>query len=52
VKISIIVPSFSAVDKIGRCFASLRALDFSALEYEVVFVDDCSDDGTYELGKL
>lgn len=48
-KISVVVPCYNAADKIGRCFASLRAVDFDPREFEVVFVDDCSTDGTYEL---
>lgn len=48
-KISVIVPSFNAADKIGRCLASLRAIKFSTTEFEVVFVDDFSNDGTYDL---
>jgi glycosyltransferase involved in cell wall biosynthesis len=48
-KISVIVPSFNAADKIGRCLASLRAIDLAPSEYEVLFVDDCSTDGTHEL---
>jgi glycosyltransferase involved in cell wall biosynthesis len=47
--ISVIIPSFNAADKIGRCLASLRAVDLSPADYEVLFVDDCSTDGTYEL---
>lgn len=48
-KISVIVPSFNAADKIGRCLASLRAAKFNPAEFEVLFVDDCSTDGTHEL---
>ncbi|MFM0007005.1 glycosyltransferase [Paraburkholderia dipogonis] len=48
-KISVVVPCYNAVDKIGRCLDSIRAIDFSKAEYEVIFVDDCSTDGTYEL---
>jgi poly(ribitol-phosphate) beta-N-acetylglucosaminyltransferase len=48
-KISIIVPSYNAVDKIGRCLISLRAIDLDIALYEVLFVDDCSTDGTYDL---
>lgn len=47
--ISVIIPSFNAVDKIGRCFASLRTIELDTSEYEVLFIDDCSTDGTYEL---
>jgi len=45
-KVSIIVPCHNAIGKIERCLASLRAQDFAS-PYEVIFVDDCSDDGTY-----
>lgn len=48
-KISVIIPSFNATDKIGRCFASLRAINMARDDYEVLFVDDCSSDGTHEL---
>jgi len=48
-KISVIIPSFNAADKIGRCLASLRAINLSRADYEVLFVDDCSTDGTHEL---
>lgn len=48
-KITVIVPSFNAADKIGRCFASLRSIALAPTEYEVLFVDDFSTDGTYEL---
>lgn len=49
ITVSIIVPSFNAFYKIGRCLASLRAIEFSVDEYEVIFVDDKSSDGTFEL---
>jgi glycosyltransferase involved in cell wall biosynthesis len=48
-KVSLVIPCFNAADKIGRCLASLRAIDFDADAYEVLFVDDCSTDGTHEL---
>jgi glycosyltransferase involved in cell wall biosynthesis len=48
-KISIIIPSFNAADKIGRCLASLRTIDLKPADYEVLFVDDCSTDGTHKL---
>ena len=47
--VSIIVPSFNAFYKIGRCLASLRAIDMPNDNYEVIFVDDKSTDGTFEL---
>ncbi len=45
-KVSVIVPCHNAIGKIERCIASLRAQDF-AHPYEVIFVDDCSEDGTH-----
>lgn len=48
-KVSIITPCFNAADKIGRCLSSLRDIQFNPGHYEVIFVDDCSTDGTYEL---
>lgn len=48
-KISIIVPCYNALSKIGRCVQSLDSLDFDESLLEVIFVDDCSTDGTVEL---
>jgi glycosyltransferase involved in cell wall biosynthesis len=48
-KVSVIVPSYNAADKIGRCLSSLRQITLNPADYEVIFVDDCSTDGTYEL---
>lgn len=47
--ISIIIPCYNAIDKIGRCFSSLRNLTLDKNKYEIIFVDDLSNDGTYEL---
>lgn len=46
-KVSIIVPCHDAIGKVERCIASLRAQDFAAADQEVIFVDDCSSDGTF-----
>lgn len=51
IAVSIIVPCFNAYSKIGRCLASLRSIDFPRDDYEVLFVDDKSTDGTYEMLK-
>ena len=47
-KISIIVPCYNVETKIDRCFASLEKVgaEFGHAEIEVIFVDDCSTDGT------
>lgn len=46
-KISIVVPCYNARGKIEVCISSLRAIDFPADEFEVIFVDDFSSDGTF-----
>lgn len=47
-KISIIVPCYNVETKIDRCFASLEKVgtEFGHADFEVIFVDDCSTDGT------
>ena len=47
--ISVIIPCHNAMAKIGRCLSSLRRIDLATTEYEVIFVDDCSSDGTHTL---
>ncbi|MET3811876.1 glycosyltransferase [Arthrobacter sp. UYEF3] len=51
-KISIIVPCYNVETKIDRCFASLERIDqeFGPSDFEVIFVDDRSTDGT--VGKI
>mgnify|MGYP000188287554 CR=1 FL=1 len=46
IDVSVVIPSFNAETKIGRCLASLRAMDFPRDRHEVIFVDDASEDGT------
>jgi glycosyltransferase involved in cell wall biosynthesis len=50
VKVSIIVPCYNVETKIGRCFSSLEKVDleFEQTDFEVIFVDDCSTDGTVD----
>ena len=48
-KISIIVPCYNVTSKIGRCVDSLDSLSLDPTEFEVIFVDDCSTDGTPDL---
>ena len=47
--VSFVIPCFNAIDKIGRCMASLERLKFDPKQYEVLFIDDCSTDGTDDL---
>ena len=44
---SILVPAYNQVGKMDRCFASLEAQTFA--DYEVIFTDDGSTDGTYAM---
>lgn len=46
--ISVVIPCYNAIGKIGRCLASLRRIDLDPAQYEIIFVDDCSGDGTFE----
>ncbi|WP_347473324.1 glycosyltransferase [Acinetobacter thermotolerans] len=50
-KISVIVPCFNAKDKINDCISSLENQTLSKKSFEVIFVDDCSSDGTFEYLK-
>lgn len=45
--ISIIIPTYNSIAKMSTTFDSLRALG-DVVPHEVIFVDDCSTDGTYE----
>ena len=47
-QVSIVVPCYNAVGKIERCISSLNNIDYPKDNYEVVFRDDCSTDGTFE----
>ncbi|OHF36701.1 glycosyltransferase [Corynebacterium sp. HMSC074A01] len=45
--LSVIIPSFNVSSKISKCFDSLDELYKQLESIEIVFVDDCSTDGTY-----
>ncbi len=44
-RVGIVIPAFNEVPKIFNVAEKIRKVDFLD---EIVFVDDCSDDGTYE----
>ncbi|WP_421132560.1 glycosyltransferase [Alteromonas sp. A079] len=46
--ISIVIPCYNAMGKMERCLASLREQTILDSRFEVIFVDDCSSDGSYE----
>ncbi len=45
--ISVIIPVFNKIEYLERCVRSV--LESSATEIEIICVDDCSTDGSYEL---
>lgn len=45
--ISIIVPCYNVEKYIGRCFASLKAQTIGMERLEIILVDDCSTDATW-----
>ena len=45
-KISVIIPAYNASSTIVRCLDSIYGLSLDESEYEVVVVDDCSQDNT------
>ena len=48
-KISIIIPVFNEIDNIADCYVDLKANVLDKLDdYELIFVDDGSEDSTYE----
>ena len=46
--ISIIIPCYNAIGKIEACIASLKKIDYQNSKYEVIFIDDCSQDNTFQ----
>lgn len=50
-KVSIIVPAYNEEKLIGRCIESLLNLDYPKEKLEIIVVDDCSTDRTYEVAK-
>lgn len=49
-KLSIIIPCYNEIATIGQVIAKIRSLDLQ-LQYEIVIVDDCSEDGTRDFIK-
>ena len=49
IAISIIIPCYNAENKLHKCIHSLNRITFPPKEFEVIFVDDYSLDGTVKL---
>ena len=47
-KISVLVPVYNDIDRVGLCIEKLQAIDYPASCYEVIIIDNGSTDGTYE----
>ena len=48
-RISIVIPAYNASSTINRCLNSLYKLPLAESDFEVIVVDDCSQDNTAEL---
>jgi glycosyltransferase involved in cell wall biosynthesis len=51
IDISVIIPCYNLSDKIGPTIRSLERVDHNDIRVEVIFVDDCSKDGTFQYLK-
>ena len=47
-KVSVLVPVYNDVDRIGKCISNLLNLNYPKDLYEVIVIDNGSTDGTYE----
>ena len=50
-RISFIIPAYNASSTIVRCLDSIYMLPLGKDEYEVIAIDDCSTDNTFEIIK-
>jgi len=50
-KVSVIIPCYNAIGKIEKCLRSINEQTMSKSDFEVIFVDDCSTDATYQILK-
>lgn len=48
-KVTIIVPVLNTADFLEKCIESIKKINFQS--YQVIFVDNCSSDGSYEILK-
>lgn len=50
-KVSIVVPTFNRKEKLRKTISSLKALSYPKKDYEIIIVDDGSNDGTCDMIK-
>ena len=48
IKLTVVVPVFNEVENVGPLIGEIRTALENNISYEMVFVDDCSDDGTFD----
>ena len=48
-KVTIIVPVYNTADYLQNCIDSIKNINFNS--YQVIFIDNCSNDGSYEILK-
>ena len=46
-KVSVLIPHYNHGDEIGSCLESIINQNF--VDYEIIIVDDCSDDGSFKI---
>lgn len=47
-QISVLIPVYNDIGRVGLCIERLKAMNFPQYSYEVIIVDNGSTDGTYE----
>ena len=47
--VSFIIPSYNSAHTVKRCLDSIYVLSLKQEEFEVIFIDDCSEDNTCEI---
>jgi len=48
IKLSVVVPVFNELENVGFLIEEIQATLNNIVSYEMIFIDDCSDDGTFE----
>ena len=51
VKISVVIPAYNIANELTKCLESLCSQTMLNNLYEVIIVDDCSSDHTFEIAR-